>query len=236
MKSDSVKAIRMVVKECPEIRPFLSAKARWASNLPDAYKTYDYFYSQLTRMVKNLYAGNIGREFIDIMGSLLFGQFRQAHEQAWADDGNDTELPAFLVESYESLYLAQFPFVEGFYNDITDAAIDKTPIDPLLARVSLWANRWSEAYDTAVHLIALETGGKEEWKLGATEEHCVTCSALNGIVAYASEWDNAGVHPQRAPNSALECGGWHCDCSREPTSKRHTRSAYDKIIKAIAKG
>jgi len=51
-----------------------------------------------------------------------------------ADDGNDTELPAFLVESHESLYLAQFPFVEGFYNDITDAAIDKTPIDPLLAR------------------------------------------------------------------------------------------------------
>jgi hypothetical protein len=29
-------------------------------------------------------------------------------------------------------------------------------------------------------------------------------------------------HPQGAPNDALECGGWRCDCSLEVTKEKPT--------------
>jgi hypothetical protein len=67
------------------------------------------------------------------------------------------------------------------------------------------------------------------WKLGKTEDHCLTCSYLDGLVAYAAEWDESGYHPQGAPNEQLQCGGWQCDCSLEPTDSPRTRGIRDKL-------
>jgi hypothetical protein len=130
----------------------------------------------------------------------------------------------------------QWTHIDDFYRAIIDARVDQTGVDALLSRVQLWANRYNEAYNEGVRLIALETGGKLIWRLGKTEEHCDTCSRLNGIVAYASEWETAGVKPQAAPNGYLTCGGWRCDCSLDPTKKRKTPGALDKILGIIVGG
>ena len=225
----SLKAIREAVKLVPQVRPHLSDKARFYMYETVAYKTYDYMLKQIEGLVRGVYSGDVGGAFIDTMANLISGQFTQAFEQAWKDEEGRGELPDYLASALESAILNQYDYVDQYYRDIVDARVDKTPIDPLLFRATLWAQRWTESYNEAIRLIALENGGNMVWTLGATEAHCPECAAFDGIVARASEWDALGIRPQNAPNSAISCGGWQCDCSLTPTDKRRTAGAYGKL-------
>jgi len=215
-----IKASKLV----PAVRPLLSNKARYYTVEWDRErKTYDYFLSTLERLIRSVYSGLLGGEFIDITANLIQGQIFQAYEQAWLDDGNLLPMPSFLEQAATQAVLNQFSFVDQLYRDIVDARVDNTPLEPLIGRAPLWANRFTEAQSNANALIALEMGGKLVWRLGATEEHCGTCAALDGIVDYAVEWTGRNLHPQGAPNASLECGGWRCDCQLLPTTERRTR-------------
>lgn len=229
-----VQIIRQVVKQYPDVIPYLNNRARWILATPDI-KTYDYFLSELSRMIRNVYNGNMGGDFIDIMANLISGQLTQAYTQAWKDEEGEGELPDYLAQSLEAQILNQYDYVDGLYRDIVDARVDQTSLDALLARAPLWAERWNEAYNTAVLLITSENGGNLIWELGATEQHCPTCAGLNGIVARASEWEALNVKPQNAPNDLLECGGWRCDCSLTPTDKRRSPKAFDSIANIVSK-
>lgn len=229
-----VYTIKTLISKFPAVIPSLKGKARWIAFafVLGERKTVEYFDRELTRMVTNVYNGDLGGQFIDIMASLIQGQITQAYEQAWRDDGNELPLPDYLANAAEEAILNQYDFVDQFYRDIVDARIDETPLDALLARVDMWANRWQEAYNNAVALMAIENGDKLIWVYGDTE-HCDTCNRLNGIVAYASDWDELGVHPQQAPNEHLDCGGWRCGCSLEVTSARRTPNAKQRISEII---
>jgi len=197
------------------------------------YKTYDYMLGVIVHAVQSVYNGWMGGEFVDIMQSLIIGQMTQAYQQAWEDDGNtDYFLPSYLQASLDANIArnTNFDFIYQYYTDIVDARVDGTPLAPLLSRASLWANRYTEAYNEAVAAISANRGGKLIWVLGATERHCDTCARLNGIVAYADEWELAGCYPQNAPNGAIECGGWRCDCNLEQTTARRTRNAFERIM------
>lgn len=199
------------------------------------YKTYDYMLGVITHSVTSVYNGFMGGEFVDILQSLITGQLTQAFRQAWEDSGQTSFLlPPYLQSALDGMIqeATTFEYIYGYYTDIVDARLDGTPLQPLLARAQLWANRYNEAYNLAMSLIERENGGKLKWMLGATEQHCVTCAALDGIVAFAAEWEMAGVRPQGAPNGALQCGGWKCDCSLAPTAERRTRKAFDRIMSA----
>lgn len=197
------------------------------------YKTYDYMLGVIRHAVQSVYNGWMGGEFVDIMQSLIVGQMTQAYRQAWEDDGNTSLfLPDFLQTALDENIArnTNFDYLYQYYKDIIDARVDGTPVEPLLVRADLWANRYNEAYNEAVALIASQRGGKLRWRLGKTERHCQTCAGLNGIVAYADEWELAGCYPQNAPNSAIECGGWRCDCTLESTKARRTKNAFDRIM------
>jgi hypothetical protein len=222
--------IRELVKNVPAVRPLLEDRTRWTLYTPAQYKTYEYMLGVIVRSVTNVYDGYLGGEFIDIMANLISGQFQQAYQQAMEDEGiTDFILPENLQASLDNLILSQYDYVDQYYRDIIDARIDNTPLDPLLVRAELWANRYNEAYNTALREIQLQMGGKMEWILGATEAHCPTCDFLNGKVMYAREWEALDLHPQGAPNNHLACGGWNCDCSCPPTDKRRTPDAYGRI-------
>lgn len=197
------------------------------------FKTAEQFDNRLTQLVKALYNGKITEaQFVDSMAALISRQLTLAYREAWKDEGQG-QFPDYLIESSQAAILAQYDYVDSYAADIVQAAKDKTPIDGLLSRVPLWSNRYNEAYTEAIMLISEKNGGKLEWVLGATEEHCTTCSNLNGIVAYASEWQILNVKPQNAPNGKIECGGWHCDCELKPTDKRRTAGAYGRIEEAV---
>lgn len=199
------------------------------------YKTYDYMLGVIERLVRGVYNGNVGGDFVDALGNLLTGQITQAFRQAYEDEGFTDMFPPEYLQTALDAMLTQhvnFDWIYQYYKDIVDARVDETSIQPLLARASLWANRYNEAYSAAMLSIQIANGGKLVWELGETEQHCTTCAALDGIVAYASEWELSGCKPQAAPNGALECGGWQCDCKLSPTTKRRSPNAFDRIMTA----
>lgn len=221
--------IKLAIKAVPQVKGYLTSKARFLAAEPAAYKTYEYMKKQIIGLVRGVYDGYVRGDFIDTMANLISGQLTQAYARAWDDEGDGGEFPDYLQISLDEMILNQYDYVDQYYRDIIDAALDKKPIEPLLSRAELWANQYLFAYNEAVRLITVQNGGKLEWKLGATEQHCPECAALNGIVALASEWDTLGVKPQNPPNSRITCGGWRCDCSLVPTDKRRTPNAYGRI-------
>jgi len=194
-----------------------------------AFKTLPFFQNAITRLVKALWNGYIGGEFIETLKNLISGQLRRAYEQAWKDEGSEGKLPDYLATSAAQVIEQQQGFVEGFYHDIVDAKVEGRKIEPFLGRVDMWSNRYNQAYDDALHQITLEEGGKEQWVYGDTE-HCDTCAALNGIVAFAREWEAAGFRPQNAPNAMLDCGGWKCQCKRQRTDQRRSPKALEMLM------
>ncbi len=50
------------------------------------------------------------------------------------------------------------------------------------------------------------------WRLGATEEHCATCSWLHGQRHRLKWFIGRGYIPQQNASETLECGGWRCLC------------------------
>ncbi len=228
LKSELIRSVLAVV---PALAPHLRGKARWLAF--EYGKTAYFFQGTVEHLVKQVYGGMMQSEFIDILANLVYGQFNQAYTFAWEEDGNTLPLPDFLASALEDAVLKQYDFIDQFYADIVSARELKQPIEPLLARCSLWSNRYDEAYNEATRLITLNTGGKLQWIEGDTDDKCETCVRLDGLVAYAYEWDEIGVRPQNAPNASLLCGGWRCNCRLEPTDRRRSPNARDRIAEAV---
>jgi hypothetical protein len=232
-------SLRATVRIVPDVLPLLSTRARRALAEPAPYKTYEFFLSAVEGLVHGVYNGLVDSDFVYAMDNLIVGQLRDAYTRAWVDDEHFGELPAYLQESLDAMVEEQQSHVTDFFHAIIDARVDRTPIAPLLNRAGLWAGRYNEAYEMARHLIAVENGGKEIWVTNPQKESCSICLALNGIVAYAREWDELNVHPRNAPNPILSkerggCGGWKCGCERKPTDQRRSPKAYTTILNIVS--
>ena len=188
-------------------------------------KTVDYMRRTLWRAVRELHAGEIDEfEMIDIMTSVITEQYNRAWREGARSvnvDPRDFEQEDF--DEIERLIDAEFEFIPDFVQDIVDARDDQKPVDPFRTRVSMWANRYNQIVDAA--RIWFGNREKLEWIYGDTD-HCRNCLALNGIVAWAWEWEESGVAPQ---SSELECGGYHCQCRLVPTTRRRTGNALERI-------
>lgn len=220
--------VALVIKAIPEVIPLLKPQT-----LRRAFKSEIFFEVTVEHLVRQVYYGWMGGDFIDIMDSLIAGQMYDAYLSAWQDDGNTSAMPDWLDEAMKQATIDQQSFVQAFYNDIIDARVDGTPIDPLIPRAKLWGGQWNSHYQNAVVLINAHMGGKLQWHEGDTKEKCATCLALDGIVAYASEWMDAGFQPKNYPNDMLDCGGWNCGCTLDPTNQRRSPNARARLM-AIA--
>jgi hypothetical protein len=106
--------------------------------------------------------------------------------------------------------------IDGFADYIGEQAKrEGSTIDSVTVRADLWANRWTDVRTRAKLILGKD--GKLEWVYGDTE-HCDTCLALNGRVKRASYWA-AHVQPRNPPNSKIDCKGYQCQCTLEPTEK-----------------
>jgi hypothetical protein len=231
--------LRTTIKVIPAVYPLLSTRARLTLAEPTEYKTYEFYLHAVQGLVHGVYNGLVDSDFVFAMDNLILGQLRDAYIRAWVEDGHVTDLPPYLQESLDEMVIEQQSHVVQFWHAIIDARVDGTPISPLLNRAVMWAQRWNEAYEMARHLITLNNGGKEQWVIDPAKENCTICSRLNGIVAYAREWDELNVHPRNAPNPILSkakggCEGWHCGCQRRPTDRRRSPKAYDTIMNIVS--
>jgi hypothetical protein len=86
-------------------------------------------------------------------------------------------------------------------------------IEPFLARVPLWGQRYHHAVQLAKTMACADL--KAMWTYGDTLEHCSDCSKVAGRVHRRSIWQKYGWVPG---SRALACGGWRCDCRLEDTT------------------
>ncbi len=185
------------------------------------FKTEGFYEQALRSAVRDFYNGEIdGFDFIDKMVYLITEQFTRAWNEGMRNLGLDpkTDMEPDWEAVLQERIQQEINAVQSFAGDIEAAAADKenNPIKPLLNRVSMWSNRYNELVNLSMATCGLE---KLEWVMGPTERHCGSCARLNGCVDYADPWYQSGWLPQ---SSKLDCGGYRCECSLNPTKKRRT--------------
>lgn len=206
----------------------------------DVVKTYDEYRSRLWRAALRLFNGGKERYFPGSFARSIDFQLTEAwYEGADSVGVSPEDMTPDDMTILEGIINNENDFIDGIAGDIaTDRDAGMKPDDfesKYGSRVDTWAQRYVEVSNTA----RVKFGGKQrlKWNLGATEKHCPFCEKLNGIVAWASEWDQTDIHPQDPPNRHLSgeingvpgCGGWHCDCGLNPTDERRTARAMDRL-------
>lgn len=174
--------------------------------------------------------------FLDVFIEEIRNQLTRAFNQGARDVGVDpNEFTQVDLDHLESWISSEYNYVLNLAQAIQDLRTTNATLDEFRTairwRISLWANRFNEVVNEA----RVYFGGRVRlvWQLGPSEEHCVTCSALDGIVAFAEEWDQSRVRPQHPPNDHLECGGWRCACSLQMTTQRRSARAIDRILNVV---
>jgi len=224
--------VKTITGRYPAIIPLLNGKARFIAFAyqPEQHetKTVEFYLRTMQGLIRGVYNGDVGGEFIDIMANLISGQLRQAYLSGAADAGLlAIELTESMNKELEGFILREFDHVDNIFRDIVDAKIDETPLEPLLQRAKMWANRWTEVWNAAKLSVSAEFGLRMLWTLGPTD-HCETCLPLAGLVAFATEWETANLRPQ---GSMLVCGGFRCQCELTPTNARRSNHVADRLAK-----
>lgn len=214
-----------VVDTVPDVKAHLKPETL------EALKNANTYGRQLWRYCLDLYRSGDGGTFLNQFIAAISNQMTRAWNEGAREVGvtpeemTDTdraELKAIIDSEYDHVI------------DLGEAIIqarDRTLAEfrqQFRNRVDLWVNR----YEDAANRAKVYFGGRQRlvWTLGQTEEHCETCARLNGIVAFAYEWEQSGIRPQSPPNPVLECGGWQCDCTLKPTDKRRSPDALGKLM------
>jgi len=221
------------VKDAVELQDWLTA-----------YKTYDQYRRRLWDAAVRLFNGGRDASFQSTFVRTIDVELTKAWEEGAKDAGVDRdEMTSDDFARLEQIINNETEFIKGIASAIQSAKDEGKTLEQFTsqfgARVDLWANRYNETVSRA----RTHFGSKLKfiWRLGRTEKHCPFCNALNGIVAYGYEWDEAQAFPQNPPNPALTgekngekgCEGWACDCSRDITTARRTPRAFDKITNIV---
>lgn len=184
-------------------------------------KTEGFMNRAIDKMIKDLYYGEITKdEFDGRMFDLIDDQMRRAFNEGMRKNGLDPV--ANMTDAWRQIYqdktLSQVEFIDKFSRDILNNADQVAGYDKLLERANMWSNQYPAMVNEA-KLVTAYPKDRYQWHLGATEEHCSTCAALDGQIHSAQWWLDSGYHPGNPPNPALECGGWRCDCTLEYTDE-----------------
>lgn len=193
--------------------------------------TVDHFTRVMWSAIKTLYGSRDVFSFESDMLGLIEQQYRRAWNEGLKEAGLDpkTDMTEGMEATLQDSILNELNYIPRFAQEIVSASRSDSGYEMFRGRVDLWANRYNQIAELATRMAA-DAGQRMIWLLGDTEEHCSTCSALNGLVAFKSEWDTAGLHPQNAPNPSLSCGGWHCDCKLSLTDKRRSPHVLNTLL------
>ena len=223
--------------------PVLKATALWCiqnnidipsdimTGIAKIFKTVDWYERAMWSLVKDLYRGEIGiPEFETTMIDIIQNQLRRAWNEGMRSLGLDPEADMILLweMALQDIMAQELVYVDPLAADIIAAAAIEGDIEQFRSRVSMWANRYNDVVNQAKSICA-EAGQKMKWTYGDTD-HCPTCEQLDGMVAFESEWEQAGIYPQRPPNPALACQGWRCQCSLNPTDQRRSADALTRLM------
>jgi hypothetical protein len=195
-------------------------------------KSLAYFERVITQAAKELYKSGDVPTFLSSMDDIIQREIPRAWYAGMRDCGIK---PEDLTEEEQNelidMMTSLSSFVPGLAGGITKLSDDGKPFESITSRLSLWVNRWNEAFTRGSFMCGDE---KLEWHLGETEVHCESCLKLDGYVKRASQWKKYGIGPQGGPNGELpnpklSCGGWKCDCRLVGTDKAVTKGRMPRL-------
>jgi len=117
-------------------------------------------------------------------------------------------------------------FMDAVYEGRKGSETER-PLAQFLGRAEMWVNRYTELRDLGKMLACGDK--KLRWTWHPEKEHCSSCAKLNGKVKRASQWEEArarGIYPQ---SPALECGGYKCGCTLEPTDEPMSKGRLPSV-------
>lgn len=149
------------------------------------------------------------------------GSIDRGFNQAWAQGAavcgvKMDELTNAERDALQQRINDQFPYITqfGVYIALNTKELGGKR-GPLYDRAELWVARYGEIVNQAKALACKDQ--KLIWNLGPTE-HCGSCIRLSGRVKRGSYWTEKGILPRRAGAGYLDCGGYNCQCSLDPTT------------------
>lgn len=184
----------------------------------------------LRAAVRGLWLGALDRDqFWESMSLTINSGITSAWHAGAADCGiapdelSPEELTALQKAiDYEHLWIG------GFANTIMENTKAKGgKLTPLFSRAEIWIGRW-EGTRSAARVMACKDK-KLKWNQGPTEQGCPTCSRLNGQVRRASFWQAKGVLPRVHGSPLLDCQGYRCECTLDPTDEPSSRGRLPKL-------
>jgi hypothetical protein len=166
-------------------------------------------------LAHGLWAGTIDwSQFADSLADAIY----RGYEQAWREGASRCGISPAERSDAERIALqreitADVGRVRGFGDWISahSKALGFKEAT-VLSRASIWTNRYNSVATLAQVTACADQ--KLRWKIGSTHEHCADCLTYNGKVYRASVWRKYAAIPQ---SSFLECGGWRCECTLNPT-------------------
>lgn len=220
--------IRQVVME---IIALLEQEAVKLGAPPDALKAYtessygDGIYDAAAAFWKEGSRGNFNTRMNALIKFGLNDAWKAGAKAAGVEpdefEPEDDEQIAALIAEEKSHVSSLLDFLDGLANT-PGASLQQAEY-----RLRMWVSRWHDVYTQA--LVWFGKKIKLVWVLGQAE-HCTTCSALSGIVAWAREWEEADIRPQ---SDRLECHGYNCKCSLVETRRRRSPKALDRIRRIL---
>ena len=208
-----------------------------------AYKTQGAFEMHVWAYMRDFFTSgdpNAAFAFVDNMASEIENQYHRAWNEGARELGVDpSDMTQEDLDQLQIQIGSETELITGVAGDIenfkaegghTDAEFNSA----FRNRAFMWSNRYSAIMDQArTYFGSMQ---KFEWVMGPTEQHCHTgdngrpgvgCADLAGIVLWGREWEQTGIAPQ---NDRLNCGGWQCQCRKEPTDKRRTRGGLGRVL------
>jgi len=209
-------------------------------------KTLEMFDRQLWSYALEFFRGEVSDNQFE---SDFIAAIENQLTKAWNEGADEVGVPVSEMTEDDLAILSgiiseEIGYLTGLAVDIidiikdTEGMTDKEALDAFRSqfrpRIDIWASKYNEVMNTS----KIHFGGKIRlvWRLGATELHCETCSALDGIVAYAYEWEQSGITPGESGSSVLSCGGWNCDCRLEETDQRRSADALGRLLDIATSG
>jgi hypothetical protein len=185
---------------------------------PFELKAIGTFRAGIRASVRGLWNGALDEaDFINAMRSAIERGLREAWITGAAECGiKPDELTQAEQFAMRQAINSQFAFLFGFATDIAEnSRANGGKLGPLYQRAELWINQYNSVQGQAKLMACRDK--KMIWTIDPTKDNCPSCLKLNQKVKRASFWAEREIRPQNAPNGKLECEGWKCGCSLDPT-------------------
>ena len=140
---------------------------------------------------------------------------RQLGPQAYIEGLREGGVSADEMESEDKAenqkwVTGQLAYVNQFAADTVAARDDDGKRAAIMNRVGMWVASMENIGGLGVMSARKNKVGT--WRLGETQEHCRTCSALHGKRHRLSWFKSRGLIPRETGSTTLDCHGYRCDC------------------------